>query len=416
MISENRFANQFERNPRVVLLGEEGSGKTTLIAAFLASFAPSGKARLYGYEEYDGVPSSQVDPIRINQRDMELEVGDRRFLLSDYDTHLDAIKAIVAGENAGAKILLAVSAESGSLPQTQQQLLLARLGDLPSIVVFLSKTDLVGGSVHLDAVEADVRALLDRCGFPGATVPVVRGSALAALTQGGVVRGDLPSAVVEALATTMDASFGRGSPPRLVDGPYLQEVEGVFSLAERGTAVTGHIRRGVVGEGDNVEMVGMGVEGQTGVVAGIAMFGKALVRAEAGDVVGCCLQGVAAQHLARGQVLAAPRSIRAHTAFTAFTYVTTATEGGRQDPYQAGFHGTFHIWDAYVSGSIILPEGVSLALLGTTVVLGVRLAIPVALERGVRFTIHEGRARAYGIVLDVGNAVPGHSVVLEHEQ
>jgi len=285
--------------------------------------------------------------------------------------------------------ILVVSAPDGPMPQTREHILLARQVEVPAMVVFLNKVDMLEDEELLELVELEVRELLSKYNFPGDDIPIIRGSALKALeSQGDLSRADAAAAPIWALRDAVDAYIP--TPPRPVEQPFLMPVEDVFSIKGRGTVVTGRIERGLVKVGDGVEIVGFSELSRTVTCTGVEMFQKILDQGEAGDNVGCLLRGVERAEVERGQVLAKPGSIKPHTRFGAQVYVLSKEEGGRHTPFFNGYRPQFYIRTTDVTGKIILPEGVEMILPGDNVAIEVELITPVALEEGSRFAIREG--------------------------
>jgi elongation factor Tu len=286
------------------------------------------------------------------------------------------------------------------MPQTREHILLARQVEVPSMVVFLNKVDMLDDEELLELVELEVRELLTRYGFPGDDVPVVRGSALAALESGAQDPAAPEYAPILELMAAVDQYIP--TPERAVDRPFLMSIEDVFGIKGRGTVVTGRIERGVVKVGESVEIVGLSREARTTVVTGVEMFNKLLDQGQAGDNVGCLLRGVERAEVERGQVLARPGSIRPHTTFRGQVYVLTTEEGGRHSPFFPGYRPQFYIRTTDVTGAVTLPEGVEMVMPGDNVELGVELITPVAIEEGLRFAIREGgRTVGAGVVTGI---------------
>jgi elongation factor Tu len=284
--------------------------------------------------------------------------------------------------------ILVVSAADGPMPQTREHILLARQVEVPFIVVYLNKVDMVDDEELIELVELEVRDLLSRYQFPGDDIPIVRGSALLALEKGTGSRDDPNSKSIWELMEAVDSYIP--TPARAVDKPFLMPVEDVFSIKGRGTVATGRIERGLVKIGDNVEIIGMGTPTRTVAVTGVEMFQKTLDQGEAGDNVGALLRGVERDDIERGQVLAKPGSITPHTTFQAQVYVLAKEEGGRHTPFFKGYRPQFYIRTTDVTGSISLPEGQEMVMPGDNVEMGVELIVSVALEQGLRFAIREG--------------------------
>jgi elongation factor Tu len=318
----------------------------------------------------------------------------------DCPGHADYIKNMITGAAQMDGAILVVSAPDGPMPQTREHILLARQVEVPSMVVFLNKVDMLDDEELLELVELEVRELLTRYGFPGDDVPVVRGSALAALESGAQDPGAPEYAPILELMAAVDQYIP--TPERAVDRPFLMSIEDVFGIKGRGTVVTGRIERGVVKVGETVEIVGLAREARSTVVTGVEMFNKLLDQGQAGDNVGCLLRGVERAEVERGQVLARPGSIRPHTTFRGQVYVLTTEEGGRHSPFFPGYRPQFYIRTTDVTGAVTLPEGVEMVMPGDNVELGVELITPVAIEEGLRFAIREGgRTVGAGVVTGI---------------
>jgi elongation factor Tu len=307
----------------------------------------------------------------------------------DCPGHADYIKNMITGAAQMDGAILVVSAPDGPMPQTREHILLARQVEVPAMVVFLNKVDMMDDEELLELVELEVRELLSKNNFPGDEVPVIRGSALKALeSTGNLSREDPDAAPIWALMDAVDSYIP--TPPRPIDQPFLMPIEDVFSIKGRGTVVTGRIERGTVKVNENVEIVGFSEQSRTVVCTGVEMFQKTLDQGEAGDNVGCLLRGVERTEVERGQVLAKPGSIKPHTKFSAQVYVLTKEEGGRHTPFFNGYQPQFYIRTTDVTGKLKLPEGVEMIMPGDNVTIEVELHDPVALEEGSRFAIREG--------------------------
>jgi elongation factor Tu len=307
----------------------------------------------------------------------------------DCPGHADYIKNMITGAAQMDGAILVVSAPDGPMPQTREHILLARQVEVPAMVVFLNKVDMLDDEELLELVELEVRELLSKNNFPGDDVPVIRGSALQALESTGTLgREDAAAAPIWALMDAVDSYIP--TPPRPIDKPFLMPVEDVFSIKGRGTVVTGRIERGVVKVGDAIEIVGFTEQPRTVTVTGVEMFQKTLDSGEAGDNVGTLLRGVERNEVERGQVLAKPGSIKPHTKFLAQVYVLSKEEGGRHTPFFNGYRPQFYIRTTDVTGAIKLPEGVEMVIPGDNIEMEVELIAPVALEDGSRFAIREG--------------------------
>jgi elongation factor Tu len=297
--------------------------------------------------------------------------------------------------------ILVVSAPDGPMPQTREHILLARQVEVPSMVVYLNKVDVMDDEELLELVELEVRELLSKHGFPGDETPVVRGSALRALESGSTDPQAPEYASILELMRAVDEHIP--TPQRAIDRPFLMPIEDVFGIKGRGTVVTGRIERGVVKVGEEVEIVGLSQQTRRTVVTGVEMFRRILDEGQAGDNVGCLLRGVEREEVERGQVLVKPGSMRPHTKFRGQIYVLTTDEGGRHSPFFPGYRPQFYIRTTDVTGAVVLPEGVEMVMPGDTVELGVELITPVAIEEGLRFAIREGgKTVGAGVVTQVG--------------
>ena len=382
---------KFERNKPHVNIGTIGHvdhGKTTLTAAITKTLATAGKAKYMAYDQIDNAPEERERGITIAIRHVEYETDARHYAHVDCPGHADYIKNMITGAAQMDGAILVVSAADGPMPQTREHILLARQVEVPSIVVFLNKVDMVDDEELLELVELEVRELLSRYNFPGDEIPVVRGSALAALEKGTGSREDPNSKCIWDLMDAVDSYIP--TPMRDVDKPFLMPVEDVFGIKGRGTVATGRIDRGVIKTGEEVEIIGMGQATRKVVVTGVEMFQKTLDQGQAGDNVGTLLRGVEREDIERGQVLAKPGSITPHDKFSAQVYVLAKEEGGRHTPFFKGYRPQFYIRTTDVTGSIALPEGQEMVMPGDNVEMGVELIVPVALEVGLRFAIREG--------------------------
>jgi len=307
----------------------------------------------------------------------------------DCPGHADYIKNMITGAAQMDGAILVVSAPDGPMPQTREHILLARQVEVPAMVVFLNKVDMMDDEELLELVELEVRELLSRYEFPGDEVPVIRGSALKALeSSGDLTRSDEEAACIWALMDQVDSYIP--TPERAVDKPFLMPVEDVFGIKGRGTVATGRIERGQIKTGESVEIVGMKEQTRTVVVTGVEMFQKTLDQGIAGDNVGCLLRGVERQEIERGQVLAKPGSIKPHKTFQAQVYVLSKEEGGRHTPFFNGYRPQFYIRTTDVTGAIKLPQGVEMVMPGDNIEMTVELIQPIAMEEGVKFAIREG--------------------------
>jgi elongation factor Tu len=383
---------KFVRNKPHVNVGTIGHidhGKTTLTAAITKVLASAGGSKYVAFDQIDKAPEERERGITIAIAHVEYETAARHYAHVDCPGHADYIKNMITGAAQMDGAILVVSAPDGPMPQTREHILLARQVEVPAMVVFLNKVDMLPDEELLELVELEVRELLARYNFPGDEVPVIRGSALQALeSQGDLSRSDPAAAAIWSLMDAVDSYIP--TPPRPVDQPFLMPVEDVFSIKGRGTVVTGRIERGTVKVGESVAIVGFGEEPRIVTCTGVEMFQKTLDQGQAGDNVGCLLRGVERNEIERGQVLAKPGSIRPHTRFAAQVYVLSKEEGGRHTPFFNGYRPQFYIRTTDVTGQIILPEGVEMIMPGDNITIEVQLITPVALEEGSRFAIREG--------------------------
>ena len=377
-------------------IGHVDHGKTTLTAAITYVQSKKGLAKFIGYGDIDKAPEERERGITINITHVEYETEKRHYAHVDCPGHADYIKNMITGAAQMDGAILVVSAADGPMPQTREHVLLARQVNVPYIVVFLNKCDMVDDPELIDLVEMEVRELLSKYDFPGDEVPVIRGSALGALN-------DDPKwfASVEELLKAMDEYIP--TPPRETDKPFLMAVEDVFTITGRGTVVTGRVERGTLKVGDEVEIVGLSEEKKKTVVTGIEMFRKQLDEAMAGDNVGVLLRGITKDEVERGQVLAKPGTITPHKKFKAQVYVLSKEEGGRHTPFFLGYRPQFYIRTADITGTVVeLPEGQEMVMPGDNVELTVELMVPVAMEEQMRFAIREGgRTVGAGVVTKI---------------
>jgi elongation factor Tu len=376
---------KFVRNKPHVNVGTIGHidhGKTTLTAAITKVLSERGGGEFRRFEDIDNAPEERERGITIAITHVEYETANRHYAHVDCPGHADYIKNMITGAAQMDGAILVVSAADGPMPQTREHVLLARQVEVPCIVVFLNKVDMVDDEELLDLVELEVRELLSRYEFPGDEVPVIRGSALQALegTESGV------NSILE-LMDAVDTYIP--TPPRPVDQPFLMPIEDVFGIKGRGTVTTGRIERGVVKVGETVEIIGVRDTRST-VVTGVEMFKKLLDQGDAGDNVGTLLRGIERTDVERGMVLAKPGSIKPHTDFKAQVYVLTKDEGGRHTPFFNGYRPQFYLRTTDVTGDIQLPEGVEMVMPGDNIEMDVKLIAPIAIEPGLRFAIREG--------------------------
>jgi len=370
-------------------IGHIDHGKTTLTAAITKVLAAAGKAKYTAFDQIDKAPEERERGITIAIAHVEYETEKRHYAHVDCPGHADYINNMITGAAQMDGAILVVSASDGPMPQTREHILLARQVEVPAMVVFLNKVDMLEDEELLELVELEVRELLTKNQFPGDDIPVVRGSALKALeSTGDLSRQDAAAAPIWALMDAVDDYIP--TPPRPVDQPFLMPVEDVFSIKGRGTVVTGRIERGVVKVGDTIEIVGFTDAARAVTVTGVEMFQKTVDTGEAGDNVGCLLRGVERNEVERGQVLAKPGSIKPHTKFEAQVYVLSKEEGGRHTPFFNGYRPQFYFRTTDVTGLVTLPEGAEMVMPGDNVSLKIELITPIACEEGLRFAIREG--------------------------
>ena len=394
---------KFERNKPHVNIGTIGHvdhGKTTLTAAITKVLAMKGDAQFMDYANIDKAPEERERGITINTAHVEYETDKRHYAHVDCPGHADYIKNMITGAAQMDGAILVIAATDGPMAQTREHILLARQVGVPAIVVFLNKCDQVDDAELLELVEMEVRELLSKYEFPGDDLPVIKGSALNALT----CESDDPNApeyaCIKELMDAVDSYIP--TPPRDDSLPFLMPVEDVFTITGRGTVATGRVERGQIKMGDPVEIVGLADEIKKSVITGIEMFRKLLDYAEAGDNVGTLLRGIDKKEIERGQVLAKPGSIHPHTKFSGQVYVLSKDEGGRHTPFFNNYRPQFYFRTTDVTGVISLPEGVEMCMPGDNVVMNVELITPIAIEKGLRFAIREGgRTVGSGVVTEV---------------
>ena len=382
-------------------IGHVDHGKTTLTAAITMILSRRGLAQSKSFDEIDNAPEEKVRGLTINVHHAEYETDKRHYAHVDCPGHADYVKNMVTGAAQMDGAILVVSAADGPMPQTREHILLARQVGVPYIIVYLNKVDMVDDPELLDLVELEVRDLLKQYEFPGDEIPMIRGSALEAMTQGAKaeVKDDPSFKSVYELMEAVDSYIP--TPKRDIDKPFLMPVEDVFSITGRGTVGTGRVERGRIKTGDEVERVGLKETRKT-VVTGVEMFRKILDEAEAGDNVGLLLRGVDKEELERGMVIAAVGSVTPHTKFKAEVYVLTKEEGGRHTPFFSGYRPQFYFRTLDVTGMIKLPEGVEMVMPGDNVNMDVELICPIAMEKELRFAIREGgKTVGAGVVTDI---------------
>jgi len=390
---------KFERTKphcNVGTIGHVDHGKTSLTAAITKILAESGGAEFTDYADIDKAPEERERGITIATAHVEYETENRHYAHVDCPGHADYVKNMITGAAQMDGAILVVNAADGPMPQTREHILLARQVGVPAIVVFLNKVDQVDDEELLELVEMEVRELLSSYDFPGDDIPIIKGSALAALEDSNEETGK--GAILELMAA-VDSYIPQ--PDRPKDLPFLMPIEDVFSISGRGTVVTGRIERGVVNVGDNVEIVGI-KDTTTTVVTGVEMFRKLLDSGEAGDNVGCLLRGTDREGVERGQVLSKPGSIQPHTKFKAEAYILTKEEGGRHTPFFAKYRPQFYFRTTDVTGEVSLPDGTEMVMPGDNISMDVELIAPIAMDEGLRFAIREGgRTVGAGVVASI---------------
>ncbi len=390
---------KFERTKphcNVGTIGHVDHGKTTLTAAITKVLAESGGAEFTDYASIDKAPEEKARGITINTAHVEYETSNRHYAHVDCPGHADYVKNMITGAAQMDGAILVVSAADGPMPQTREHILLARQVGVPAIVVYLNKVDQVDDEELLELVELEVRELLSSYDFPGDDIPIISGSALAALEDGDAETGGQS---IVALMAAVDDYIPQ--PDRPVDRPFLMPIEDVFSISGRGTVVTGRIETGVVHTGDEIEIVGIKETSKT-TCTGVEMFRKILDEGQAGDNIGALLRGVGREEVERGQVLAAPGSITPHTRFKCECYILTKDEGGRHTPFFSNYRPQFYFRTTDVTGSVVLPEGTEMVMPGDNVAMEVSLIAPIAMDEGLRFAIREGgRTVGAGVVASI---------------
>jgi elongation factor Tu len=381
---------KFERTKPHVNVGTIGHvdhGKTTLTAAITKTLALRGQADFTPFDQIDKAPEERARGITIAIAHVEYQTDKRHYAHVDCPGHADYIKNMITGAAQMDGAILVVSAPDGPMPQTREHILLARQVEVPAMVVYLNKVDMMDDEELLELVELELRELLSKYEFPGDDIPIIRGSALAALQSTST---DINSPEYKSILELMDAVDSYiPEPVRAIDRPFLMPIEDVFGIKGRGTVVTGRIERGRIKPGEEIEIVGFRQSRKT-VVTGVEMFRKLLDSGDAGDNVGCLLRGIERDDIERGQVLAKPGSITPHTKAMAEVYVLSKEEGGRHTPFFNGYRPQFYIRTTDVTGSIKLPEGVEMVMPGDNIRMEVELITPVAMEEGLRFAIREG--------------------------
>jgi elongation factor Tu len=389
---------KFERNKphcNIGTIGHVDHGKTSLTAAITKILAKAGGATFTAYDQIDKAPEERARGITISTAHVEYETANRHYAHVDCPGHADYVKNMITGAAQMDGAILVVSAADGPMPQTREHILLARQVGVPALVVFLNKCDMADPDL-LELVEMEVRELLSSYQFPGDDIPVIKGSALMALEDKSPELGE--NAILELMAA-VDAYIPQ--PERAIDRPFLMPVEDVFSISGRGTVVTGRVERGVVKVGEEVEIVGLKATVKT-TVTGVEMFRKLLDSGQAGDNIGALLRGTKREDVERGQVLAAPNSIKPHNKFKAEAYVLTKEEGGRHTPFFTNYRPQFYFRTTDVTGVVTLPDGVEMVMPGDNVSMDVELIAPIAMDEGLRFAIREGgRTVGAGVVASI---------------
>ncbi|MDP6108841.1 MAG: elongation factor Tu [Rhodospirillales bacterium] len=390
---------KFERTKphcNVGTIGHVDHGKTTLTAAITKTMADLGQAEFTAFENIDKAPEERERGITISTAHVEYETENRHYAHVDCPGHADYVKNMITGAAQMDGAILVVSAADGPMPQTREHILLARQVGVPAIVIYLNKVDQVDDEELLELVELEVRELLSSYEFPGDDIPIVKGSALAALEGGDETTGK--NSIMELMAA-VDEYIPQ--PDRPKDQPFLMPIEDVFSISGRGTVVTGRVESGIVNVGDSIEIVGI-KETQTTTCTGVEMFRKLLDQGEAGDNIGCLLRGTKREEVERGQVVAAPGSITPHRKFTCEAYILTKDEGGRHTPFFGNYRPQFYFRTTDVTGTVELPSGTEMVMPGDNISMTVELITPIAMDQGLRFAIREGgRTVGAGVVASI---------------
>jgi len=377
-------------------IGHVDHGKTSLTAAITKVLAETGGATFKAYDQIDAAPEEKARGITINTAHVEYETEKRHYAHVDCPGHADYVKNMITGAAQMDGAILVVSAADGPMPQTREHILLARQVGVPALVVFLNKCDMVDDPELLELVELEVRELLSSYEFPGDDIPIIKGSALAALENSDQKLGH--DAVLE-LMRAVDEYIPQ--PERPIDQPFLMPIEDVFSISGRGTVVTGRVERGIVKVGDEVEIVGIKATQKT-TVTGVEMFRKLLDSGEAGDNIGALIRGIDRTQVERGQVLCKPGTVTPHTDFVAEAYILTKEEGGRHTPFFGNYRPQFYFRTTDVTGIVTLPEGTEMVMPGDNINMNVQLIVPIAMEEKLRFAIREGgRTVGAGVVAKI---------------
>ncbi len=375
--------NRSKPHVNIGTIGHVDHGKTTLTAAITTVLAKKGLSELRSFDSIDNAPEEKERGITINTSHVEYETANRHYAHVDCPGHADYVKNMVTGAAQMDGAIIVVAATDGPMPQTREHVLLARQVNVPRLVIFMNKCDMVDDEEMLELVEMDMRELLSSYDFDGDNTPVIRGSALGGL-NGEPQWEDKIMELMDAVDTWIPL------PPRDIDKPFLMPVEDVFSITGRGTVATGRIETGVIHTGDEVQIIGLGAEGLKSVVTGVEMFRKILDEGQAGDNVGLLLRGIDKNEIKRGMVIAKPGQVKPHSRFKASVYVLKKEEGGRHTPFHNKYRPQFYIRTLDVTGEITLPEGVEMVMPGDNVEIIVELIYPVACNVGLRFAIREG--------------------------
>lgn len=375
--------NRSKPHVNIGTIGHVDHGKTTLTAAITTVLAKKGLSELRSFDSIDNAPEEKERGITINTSHVEYETANRHYAHVDCPGHADYVKNMVTGAAQMDGAIIVVAATDGPMPQTREHVLLARQVNVPRLVIFMNKCDMVDDEEMLELVEMDMRELLSSYEFDGDNTPVIRGSALGGL-NGEPVWEDKIMELMDAVDSWIPL------PPRDIDKPFLMPVEDVFSITGRGTVATGRIETGVIHTGDEVQIIGLGAEGLKSVVTGVEMFRKILDEGQAGDNVGLLLRGIDKNEIKRGMVIAKPGQVKPHSRFKASVYVLKKEEGGRHTPFHNKYRPQFYIRTLDVTGEITLPEGVEMVMPGDNVEINVELIYPVACSVGLRFAIREG--------------------------
>src|SRR5688572_23515598 len=390
---------KFERNKphcNIGTIGHVDHGKTTLTAAITMVLAKKGGAKAMAYADIDAAPEEKARGITINTAHVEYETENRHYAHVDCPGHADYVKNMITGAAQMDGAILVVSAADGPMPQTREHILLARQVGVPALVVFMNKVVMVDDAELLELVEMEVRELLSNYQFPGDDIPIVKGSALAAVEGRDAAIGE---DAIMSLMTAVDTYIPQ--PDRPVDQPFLMPVEDVFSISGRGTVVTGRVEKGIVKVGEEIEIIGIRPTIKS-TVTGVEMFRKLLDQGQAGDNIGALLRGIDREGVERGQVLCKPGSVTPHTKFRAEAYILTKEEGGRHTPFFTNYRPQFYFRTTDVTGIVTLPEGTEMVMPGDNITVDVTLIVPIAMEEKLRFAIREGgRTVGAGIVASI---------------